>query len=40
MPFNEALYGRDYCGGIVCATTKALARDAMAVWVQQRSTPA
>ena len=20
VPFNEALYGRDYCGGIVCAT--------------------
>jgi len=36
VPFNEALYGRDYCGGIVCATSKALARDAMAVWVQQR----
>jgi immune inhibitor A len=36
VPFNEALYGRDYCGGIVCPTSKALARDAMAVWVQQR----
>ncbi|WP_307812430.1 immune inhibitor A domain-containing protein [Phycicoccus sp. CSK15P-2] len=36
VPFNEALYGRDYCGDIVCATSKALARDAMAVWVQQR----
>ncbi|NHA67745.1 immune inhibitor A domain-containing protein [Phycicoccus flavus] len=36
VPFNEALYGRDYCGGIVCATSKALTRDAMAVWVKQR----
>ena len=32
VPFNEALYGRNYCGGIVCNTTKALIRDAMAVW--------
>ena len=36
VPFNEALYGRNYCGGIVCATTKALTRDAMAVWVKQQ----
>lgn len=36
VPFNEALYGRNYCGGIVCATTKALTRDAMAVWVEQQ----
>ena len=36
VPFNEALYGRDYCGDIVCNTSKALARDAMAVWVQQQ----
>lgn len=36
VPFNEALYGRNYCGDIVCATSKALARDAMAVWVQQQ----
>ena len=36
VPFNEALYGRDYCGGIVCETTKALVRDAMAVWVQDQ----
>ena len=36
VPFNEALYGRNYCGGIVCATSKALVRDAMAVWVQQQ----
>jgi immune inhibitor A len=36
VPFNEALYGRNYCGGIVCPTSKALARDAMAVWVDQQ----
>jgi immune inhibitor A len=35
VPYNQAVYGRDYCGGIVCDTTKMLARDAMAVWVQQ-----
>ena len=35
VPFNQALYGRDYCGGIVCNTSKALVRDAMAVWVDQ-----
>jgi immune inhibitor A len=34
VPFNQALYGRNYCGGIVCNTTKALVRDAMAVWVK------
>ena len=34
VPFNEALYGRNYCGGIVCDSTKALIRDAMAVWVR------
>ena len=36
VPFNEALYGRDYCGGIVCNTTKALVRDALAVWVKDQ----
>ncbi|GAA2163704.1 immune inhibitor A [Pedococcus bigeumensis] len=34
VPFNEALYGRDYCGDIVCNTSKALVRDALAVWVK------
>lgn len=34
VPFNEALYGRNYCGDIVCDSTKALIRDAMAVWVK------
>ena len=33
VPFNEALYGRNYCGGIVC-THVALVRDALAVWVK------
>ena len=34
VPFNEALYGRNYCGDIVCNTSKALIRDALAMWVQ------
>jgi immune inhibitor A len=34
VPYNQALYGRDYCGDIVCDTTKMLVRDALAVWVQ------
>ncbi|GAB3447037.1 immune inhibitor A [Phycicoccus ginsengisoli] len=34
VPFNEALYGRNYCGDIVCNTSKALVRDALAVWVK------
>ena len=34
VPFNEARYGRDYCGGIVCNNTWFLIRDAMAFWVQ------
>ena len=36
VPFNEALYGRDYCGDIVCNTSKALVRDALAVWVKNQ----
>jgi len=36
VPFNEALYGRNYCGSIVCPTSRALVRDALAVWVQQQ----
>ena len=36
VPFNEALYGRNYCGGIVCATSKALVRDALAMWVDSQ----
>ena len=33
VPFNEARYGRDKCGDIVCANTWMLIRDAMAEWV-------
>jgi immune inhibitor A len=36
VPFNEALYGRDYCGSIVCASSRSLVRDALAEWVQQQ----
>jgi immune inhibitor A len=34
VPFNEARYGRDVCGGIVCNNTWFLIRDAMSIWVQ------
>ena len=34
VPFNEARYGRDVCGGIVCNNTWFLIRDAMAFWVK------
>ena len=30
VPFNEARYGRDSCGGIVCNNTWFLIRDALA----------
>ncbi len=36
VPFNEARYGRDVCGGIVCSNTWFLIRDAMAFWVQDQ----
>jgi len=36
VPFNEARYGRDYCGSIVCANTWFLIRDALAYWVEQQ----
>ena len=36
VPFNQARYGRDYCGGIVCNNTWFLIRDAMAYWVQDQ----
>ncbi len=36
VPFNEALYGRNYCGDITCSTSKALVRDALAIWVQDQ----
>lgn len=38
VPFNEALYGRNYCGSIVCNTSKALVRDALAMWVAAQKT--
>jgi immune inhibitor A len=34
VPFNEARYGRDFCGSIVCNSTWFLIRDAMSYWVQ------
>ena len=36
VPFNEALYGRNYCGDIVCNTSRSLVRDALAVWVDNQ----
>ena len=36
VPFNEARYGRDFCGDIVCTNTWNLLRDAMGIWVQDR----
>lgn len=34
VPFNEARYGRDKCGSIVCSNTWFLIRDALAEWTQ------
>ena len=34
VPFNEARYGRNFCGGIICTNVFFLIRDAMAYWVQ------
>ncbi|MGE5691311.1 MAG: immune inhibitor A domain-containing protein [Pseudomonadota bacterium] len=34
VPFNEARYGRDLCGSIVCSNVYFLIRDAMAYWVK------
>ncbi len=36
VPFNEARYGRDSCGDIVCNNTWFLLRDGLAQWVQDR----
>jgi immune inhibitor A len=36
VPFNQARYGRDYCGDIVCPTTWSLVRDGLAYWVEQQ----
>jgi immune inhibitor A len=36
VPFNEARYGRDFCGDIVCNNTWFLIRDGLAFWVQDQ----
>ena len=36
VPFNQARYGRDYCGDIICASTWFLVRDGLAYWVKQQ----
>ena len=36
VPFNEARYGRDSCGDIVCNNTWFLLRDGLAQWTQDR----
>jgi immune inhibitor A len=32
VPFNEANYGSNYCGGIVCARTWLFVRDSLSAW--------
>ena len=39
VPYNEALYGRNYCGSITCASSRALIRDALAMWVDSKLHP-
>jgi immune inhibitor A len=36
VPFNEARYGRDFCGDIVCNNTWFLLRDALSIWTQNQ----
>ncbi len=36
VPFNEARYGRDLCGGVACSNTWFLVRDALAEWTQSK----
>jgi immune inhibitor A len=36
VPFNEARYGRNFCGSNVCTNVYMLMRDALAFWVQQQ----
>lgn len=36
VPFNEARYGRDYCGGVACSNTWFLVRDGLAYWVESK----
>jgi immune inhibitor A len=44
VPFNEARYGANYCGDIVCATTWSFVRDSATAWYNSQlvagSTPA
>jgi immune inhibitor A len=35
LPYNEARYGADYCGDIVCATTWLFVRDTVNGWYQR-----
>ncbi len=36
VPFNEANYGANYCGGIVCARTWLFVRDSLTAWYNSR----
>lgn len=36
VPFNEARYGTNLCGGIVCSTVWQLVRDAINIWTADR----
>lgn len=36
VPFNQARYGRDFCGDITCSNTWFLVRDALAYWTKAR----
>jgi immune inhibitor A len=36
VPFNEARYGTDACGSIVCSNVWFLVRDALSIWVKDR----
>lgn len=38
VPYNEARYGANYCGDIVCATTWLFLRDAAAAWYNSQIT--
>ena len=40
VPFNEARYGRNACGGIVCTNTWQLVRNAINIWVDDQIDPA
>jgi immune inhibitor A len=36
VPFNEARYGTDSCGSIVCSNVEYLVRDGLSLWVKDR----